>query len=67
MHCETRHLRTCSLAPILRDLRANANPDAEAEHTREFRDTMDAFYDNGDHFGDYDGPLTSVATNSVCF
>lgn len=67
MHCEARHLRNCALAPILRDLRGNAAPDREAEHNDDFRATMDAFYDAGDHFGDYDGPLTSVANNSVCF
>lgn len=66
MPCTT-HLRHCAFAPLLRDLRASADPDREAEHASDFRDTMDAFYDDGDHFGDYDGPLTSVSTNSVCF
>lgn len=60
MQCTRTHLRTCALAPIVRDLRACAEPDREAEHADDFRATMDAFYDAGDHFGDYDGSLTSV-------
>ncbi len=66
MSCQ-KHLRQCALAHMVRDLRANADPDREAEHAADFTDMMEAFYANGDHFGDYDGPLTSVATNSVAF
>lgn len=66
MPCTT-HLRKCAFASLVKEVRANANPDHEAEHLADFIEQMDAFYDAGDHFGDYDGPLTSVDTNSVCF
>ena len=67
MQCVANHLRQCAFAPIVRELRLNADPDREAEHNVEFAEMMNAFYEEGDHFGDYDGSLTSVSSNSMCF
>jgi len=61
-----RNITNCTLKGLLATLAREADDDREAMSNASWDWMLTESLMNGDEF-DYDGPITSVATNSVCF
>lgn len=61
-----RNVKNCALKGLLATLAREADDDREALSSESWDEMLTESLLNGDEFN-YDGPITSVATNSVCF
>lgn len=66
MDCKL-HIKDCALREMIAELDHYADDDREALTEEAWETMMLEAVDLGDEFYDYDGSLTSVAVNSMCF